>query len=170
MVKILREKYKDKESCKIAAGSAAAGVVADAVDFSNTSSVIDTVTGVALMRCYGIPTRKIIIYFLSLIAFIVACTLLIQLAIPENFWDKCNICERYEYTWYGGRRKRRCVQYRPGSVTECRKQGKILRYVIGCLIGIVIVSIVHAIVIFRLKLKIFTTEAVVGETIIRTFT
>jgi len=46
MVKVLRDKFQDEKSCLIAAASAKAALLTDVVDFSGTTSVLDTVTGI----------------------------------------------------------------------------------------------------------------------------
>ena len=167
--RVLRDKYKDKTACQLAAGSGAAALVSDAVDSNGTQSFFDTISKVALMRCYGISYGNIILYYLFLVVLVLLCGSSIGRMIPDSMWKKCRVCTRQQVVVDDeGNQSETCAEYRQGTPEECRRAGRMMERIIGFVVGLVVAGIVHRIFIFRLKLTIYKSEAVVGEMILRT--
>jgi len=161
----LRDKYKERQSCKFAVNASAAGMAADAFNAEGVQNMSDTVGGLALMRCVGMSYTSIILYHIVLICIVIACIIAIPPAIPDRIWENCRICTRYEQQTY---KDRRCVEYRQGTPRECKEQGKISEYVVATIVGILIVVIISNLFLLHLKSKVYTTEGFIGEQFART--
>lgn len=165
----LREEYKNKEACQLAAGASAAGLAADAFNSTGVQSMSDKVGQIALMRCMGKSYTSIILYHVILLCIVVACAVLIPLAIPDSVWENCSICTRSEpETVHNNGRattRQKCVESRQGTPQECRRQGRIFEYIIGTIVGLIITAIISGIYTFYLKSKVFTSSALITDTV-----
>lgn len=163
---MLKDEYKDKAACQIAVGSDGAGIVADALNAKTTEGNIDTVSGIALMKCYGMSVSHIILYYVILVLIIGVCVLTIPTVIPDKFWKNCNICAEFKEADTNGN-KQNCKKWRKGTPQECKNAGKIFEYVIGLVVGIVISGLISSIFMFYLRSKVYTTTGLIGNTAAR---
>ena len=173
MEKVLRKKYADKKSCQFAVASNAGELLSDAFDARGSEGVFNTISGTALMKCIGWNNRVIIAYYLGLLGVFVACAVAVPFTVPLSFFKNCQICTRSRNNYFVGRSRRmqssqkECIEYRTGTDEECEKQGKIIKHVIGVVLGLACTAFIQAVMIFYLKLKIYKVEAVVGEGILK---
>lgn len=169
---MLREEYRYEPSCNIAANTGAMAVAADAFNYEKGQSMADTISGFALMRCYGMSWSSITLYTIVLILIVIVCIILIPFSIPDSVWKNCSICTKSEdYTTYVNGKKRsgtRCLESRKGTVEECKEQGKKKELVISAIVGFVIVAIISSLFKYYLKSRIYTTSALFGEMALRT--
>lgn len=170
---VLKEKYRDRDSCRWAAKGAVAGVGADVLDdFANTSgatSAIDAATGFAIMRCAGMSVKQIVLYHVVLIVLAVVLFILVQKLIPSSLFKNCTICSKNKEIVDPKTKQRKtvCEKYRPGSPKECQSAGNIVKVVLGVIGALIVVGITNGVVHFVLKSKIFTPAALIGETVAR---
>ena len=135
---VLKEKYRDRESCKWAAKGEVAGVAADFIGGSaQATSLIDTATGFALMRCAGMSTLHIIAYQVGMLCFGAVLFFLTIYLSPS--WPP------------------------PAAHASSTGAGRTM----GIGVAVVVVGIVHAVVMFVLKDKVFTTKALIGDMLLR---
>ena len=165
--RMLKQRYQDRESCQWAARGAVAGIAADALDnivpTSRATSAIDGITGLAIMRCAGMSMWNIVFYYLSLLVIGVLGFLLVWLLIPSSIFDNCKVCTDSEQVYSNGKTKTVCKEYRDGTASECETGGRIFRGILGFVAALLIVTLVHAIVVFGLKARIFTTTALMVD-------
>lgn len=172
MERALRAKYKDREACQFSVGASIAGVGADALNVGWGKRLADATNGIALMRCVGMSRLRIVMHYLLLVALVVVCAVVPPMFVPARI-SNCKTCEARDDTAWAAtaarrrRRRRRCVKWKDMSPEDCAKAVRTIAYVVGAVVGLVLVTVVQWLFVLWLKTRVFTTKAVASEALLR---
>ena len=164
---VLRTKYQNKQSCRLAARLAAGATVADVLDGNdqkskgglagNAKNLLDFFGDIALMNCIGMTPLQICMFYVCMCVILVVVYKQIRSAIPDDMFANCEVCKTE-------RGKRVC---RKGTESECARMSFIFEFIISTVLGILVTVLIRKVFVFLLKVQIYKLSALFLETVVR---
>ena len=163
----LKPQFRDKKPCQYAAHLRYAELGADAMDFEHTQATTGTFSTLAMMKCLDWSVQQIVFYYVlkytALLVLTFRITNKIYTSLPERVQQNAN-CKPL----FAAKRKG-VAATKPARKTtpaECRRQIQILVLLLSFTVAFIIVAIVNSIFRWHLRLKIFNTEALMGQALV----